>query len=362
MSASAKFNKLTWSAEDSLKELGELASGAGAEVISSMSQKLVRPSQTYMGSGKIEEIRHFINENKIDTVICDDELEPSQQLSMESALGDVKVIDRTALILHIFAARAQSKEGRLQVGLAQHEYLLPRLAGQWTHLERVGGGIGTRGPGESQIETDRRLIRGRIQKFKKDLEKVRQHRSRYRDRRKGSEIPVVALAGYTNAGKSSVLNMLAGEGAKSENRLFSTLDPVTRRIILNDGSKALLTDTVGFIQKLPTTLIAAFRATLEEAAEADLILHVIDVSHANRSEQAHSVLGLLKELKLVGKPMVSALNKIDKFPDDFEFADDKSFYSFSADLNNAVFCSAKTGLGKGSLLKTIEQGLRGLLD
>ena len=281
-----------------------------------------------MGSGKIGEIRELISDQNIDTVICDDELEPSQQLSMESALGSVKVIDRTALILDIFASRAQSKEGRLQVGLAQHEYLLPRLAGQWTHLERLGGGIGTRGPGESQIETDRRLIRGRIQKFKKDLEKVRQHRSRYRDRRKQSEIPVVALAGYTNAGKSSILNLLAGEGSRAENRLFSTLDPVTRKIVLSDGSKALLTDTVGFIQKLPTTLIAAFRATLEEASDADLILHVIDVSHHNRLEQSRSVIGLLNDLRLSGKPVVTVLNKVDRFADDFAFELDDSFQKF----------------------------------
>ena len=307
-----------------------------------------------MGSGKISEIRELISDQNIDTVICDDELEPSQQLSMESALGSVKVIDRTALILDIFASRAQSKEGRLQVGLAQHEYLLPRLAGQWTHLERLGGGIGTRGPGESQIETDRRLIRGRIQKFKKDLEKVRQHRSRYRDRRKQSEIPVVALAGYTNAGKSSILNLLAGEGSRAENRLFSTLDPVTRKIMLSDGSKALLTDTVGFIQKLPTTLIAAFRATLEEASDADLILHVIDVSHHNRLEQSRSVVGLLDELRLADKPVVTVLNKVDRFSEDFDFELDDSFQKFSEDFGNMVFCSAKTGLGRGSLLKALE--------
>ena len=307
-----------------------------------------------MGSGKISEIRELISDQNIDTVICDDELEPSQQLSMESALGSVKVIDRTALILDIFASRAQSKEGRLQVGLAQHEYLLPRLAGQWTHLERLGGGIGTRGPGESQIETDRRLIRGRIQKFKKDLEKVRQHRSRYRDRRKQSEIPVVALAGYTNAGKSSILNLLAGEGSRAENRLFSTLDPVTRKIVLSDGSKALLTDTVGFIQKLPTTLIAAFRATLEEASDADLILHVIDVSHHNRLEQSRSVVGLLDELRLADKPVVTVLNKVDRFSEDFDFELDDSFQKFSEDFGNMVFCSAKTGLGRGSLLKALE--------
>ena len=311
-----------------------------------------------MGSGKISEIRELISNQYIDTVICDDELEPSQQLSMESALGSVKVIDRTALILDIFASRAQSKEGRLQVGLAQHEYLLPRLAGQWTHLERLGGGIGTRGPGESQIETDRRLIRGRIQKFKKDLEKVRQHRSRYRDRRKQSEIPVVALAGYTNAGKSSILNLLAGEGSRAENRLFSTLDPVTRKIVLSDGSKALLTDTVGFIQKLPTTLIAAFRATLEEASDADLILHVIDVSHHNRLEQSRSVIGLLDELRLSGKPVVTVLNKVDRFADDFAFELDDSFQKFSENFRNMVFCSAKTGLGRGSLLKSLEQELK----
>ena len=239
----------------------------------------------------------------------------------------MKIIDRTALILDIFASSAQTREGRLQVELAQHEYLLPRLAGQWTHLERLGGGIGTRGPGESQIETDRRLARGRIQRLKKEIEKIRQHRSRYRDRRRSSNAFVVALVGYTNAGKSTLLNKLTSSEVLSEDRMFSTLDPVTRRLHLSDNKVVLMTDTVGFIQKLPTTLIAAFRATLEEANEADLILHVVDVSHAKRFEQVASVEGILEEIGLSDRPTITLLNKWDKFPESYDPSGDCLFYT-----------------------------------
>jgi len=277
-------------------ELSELATGAGAEVIGALTQNVKRHQNAYLGKGKLAELKDIIIKKDIDTLICDDELHPNQQLELEKFLDGVKVIDRTALILDIFASNAQTKEGRLQVELAQHEYLLPRLAGQWTHLERLGGGIGTRGPGESQIETDRRLARGRIQKLKKEIEKVRRHRERYRVRRKSSDIPIIALVGYTNAGKSTMLNQLTSSSVLSENRMFSTLDPVTRQLRLLDGKTVLLTDTVGFIQKLPTTLIAAFRATLEEANEADLILHVVDVSHSMRDQQVNSVKDILNEI------------------------------------------------------------------
>ena len=297
-----------WWLNDSVSELSDLAEGAGAEVVSTITQNIKKHSLTYVGKGKLDELREAVSEYEIDTIICDDELDPNQQLQLEHSIENVKIIDRTALILDIFASSAQTREGRLQVELAQHEYLLPRLAGQWTHLERLGGGIGTRGPGESQIETDRRLARGRIQRLKKEIEKIRQHRSRYRDRRRSSNAFVVALVGYTNAGKSTLLNKLTSSEVLSEDRMFSTLDPVTRRLHLSDNKVVLMTDTVGFIQKLPTTLIAAFRATLEEANEADLILHVVDVSHAKRFEQVASVEGILEEFGLSGRPTITLLN------------------------------------------------------
>ena len=230
------------------------------------------------------------------TVICDDELTPTQQLNLENYLGDkVKVLDRTSLILDIFASRARSMEGKLQVELAQHEYLLPRLAGQWTHLERLGGGIGTRGPGESQIETDRRLARNRINQLKTKLEKVKAHRQRYRSKRKSSGIPTITLTGYTNAGKSTLLNMLAKSKVLSENKLFSTLDPTTRKVNIENRT-ILVTDTVGFIQKLPTNLIASFRATLEETIEADMMIHVVDVTDKNMEMKVKAVDSLWQQI------------------------------------------------------------------
>ena len=279
-------------------------------------------------------------------------------MELEKFLDGVKVIDRTALILDIFASNAQTKEGRLQVELAQHEYLLPRLAGQWTHLERLGGGIGTRGPGESQIETDRRLARGRIQKLKKELQKVRRHRERYRVRRKSSDIPVVALVGYTNSGKSTMLNQLTTSSVLSENRMFSTLDPITKKLKLLNDETVLITDTVGFIQKLPTTLIAAFRATLEEANEADLILNVVDSSHLMRDQQVIAVKDILDEIGLADKPMITLLNKCDKLPEDYAVPeDDNSLLTFLRSVDNPVFCSGLTGLGKKEILRSIGEKL-----
>ena len=260
-----------------MNELEELTESAGAEVINAITQTLNKHSNTYLGKGKLDEVKDFLKSNYVTTVICDDELTPTQQLNLENYLGDkVKVLDRTSLILDIFASRARSMEGKLQVELAQHEYLLPRLAGQWTHLERLGGGIGTRGPGESQIETDRRLARNRINQLKTKLEKVKAHRKRYRSKRKSSGIPTVTLTGYTNAGKSTLLNMLAKSKVLSENKLFSTLDPTTRKVNI-ENKTILVTDTVGFIQKLPTNLIASFRATLEETIEADMMLSLIQI-------------------------------------------------------------------------------------
>ena len=346
-----------WNIDDSISELKELALSAGAEVVGTLIQNVKKHQNAYLGKGKLLELKKRLIETNAETVICDDELHPNQQLELEKFLDGIKVIDRTALILDIFASNAQTKEGRLQVELAQHEYLFPRLAGQWTHLERLGGGIGTRGPGESQIETDRRLARGRIQKLKKEIEKVKRHRERYRVRRKSSDIPVVALVGYTNAGKSTMLNQLTSSSVLSEDRMFSTLDPVTRKLRLLGGETVLITDTVGFIQKLPTTLIAAFRATLEEAKEADLILNVVDSSHFMREQQVRAVKDILGEIGLLDKPMVTLLNKCDKLPEDYIASDDSSLFDFLISVANPVFCSGLTGFGKKEVLRTIGEKL-----
>ena len=352
-----KGSRSKWRPKDSIAELKELASGAGAKVVDIVNQQLTKPTQTYVGKGKLETLLETVKQKKIDTVICDDELKPTQQLNLENALPGTKVIDRTALILDIFASRAQTHEGRLQVDLAQHEYLLPRLAGQWTHLERLGGGIGTRGPGESQIETDRRLARNRIGKLKKDIEKVRQHRKRYQQRRKRSDLPIISLVGYTNAGKSTLLNKLSSATVVAEDKLFSTLDPITRKIHLNHEREVLLTDTVGFIQKLPTSLIAAFRATLEEAEEADLLVHVSDISHPNSSEHCHAVNEVLTNLGLKQKPKIGALNKIDLLPEEYLPYEDESLINLMNQFSQTVFCSAETGFGIGELINAIDINL-----
>src|SRR6185295_12144760 len=274
------------SAEASLDELALLAHTAGADVVGRTVQRLDNPhTATYIGKGKLEEIVAEREAADYSLVIFDDELSPSQQRNLETALK-VKVLDRTALIIDIFARRAQTREARLQVELAQTEYLMPRLAGQWSHLERLEGAIGTRGPGETQLTTDRTLIRSRISKIKRDLEEVRTQRALYRRRRERAGLPVVALVGYTNAGKSTLMKALSGADVLAEDKLFATLDPVTRRLRLPSGEVVLLTDTVGFIQKLPTDLVAAFRATLEELAEADLIVQVLDASSPAAEEQA----------------------------------------------------------------------------
>lgn len=347
-----------WRLKDSLAELAELARSARALVVGTVAQRLDRPTQIYLGKGKLDELKGLIYAKRASTVICDDELTPTQQRNLEKALGEsVKVIDRTALILDVFAQRARTKEGRLQVELAQHEYLLPRLAGQWTHLERLGGGIGTRGPGETQIETDRRLVRTRIQKLKRDLEDVRRHRARYRARRIEMDVPVVSLVGYTNAGKSSLLNRLTKAGVMAENLLFSTLDPVTRRIHTPAGRDVLLTDTVGFIQKLPTAVVAAFRATLEEVQESTLVLHVVDVTHPNATQMVSVVEGIIDELGIADKPRLMALNKADLLD---ESADSdilsRALRLADGDLR-CVFTSAETGAGLDELLREIDAAL-----
>lgn len=291
--------------------MSDLAKTAGAEVVGKLTQKLAQPSPSYyVGRGKLKELIGLRGQTDYSVAIFNDELSPRQQRNLEEAL-EVKVIDRTALILDIFARRAQTHEGQLQVELAQHEYLLPRLAGQWSHLERLGGGIGTRGPGESQLETDRRLIRKRIHRLKSEIEEIRKHRALYRRQRQRSGISVVALVGYTNAGKSSLLNALTQANVVVEDKLFSTLDPVTRLFSLTDGSKFLLTDTVGFIHKLPPTVVAAFRATLEELSEAHLLLHLVDITHPDAAEQCLTVEKILDELGLSHKPRLTVLNKLD---------------------------------------------------
>jgi GTP-binding protein HflX len=298
-------------AADSLRELGRLAATAGAEVVGETLQRRAHPDPaTFVGSGKLEAIQAARAETGYTLVLFDEQLSPAQQLRLESALG-VKVLDRSALILDIFASRARTREAALQVELAQHEYLLPRLRGQWQHLERMEGAIGSRGPGETQLETDRRLIGQRISRLKAQIEQVRRQRALHRRRRTQEGIPVVALVGYTNAGKSSLLRALAGAEAYAADELFATLDPLTRRVVPPGGDAFLLTDTVGFIQKLPTQLISAFRATLEELETADLLLHVVDATSPARDAQCATVLETLAGLGLAERPLVTVLNKAD---------------------------------------------------
>jgi GTP-binding protein HflX len=291
--------------------------------------------------------------------VFDDELTPLQQRNLEQALG-VKVIDRVALILDIFARHAHTHEGKLQVELAQHRYLLPRLTGQWSHLERLGGGIGTRGPGESQLETDRRLIRKKINNLEKQIEQVRKHRQLYRQQRRQSGIPIVSLVGYTNTGKSTLLNTLSHAGVVVEDKLFATLDPTTRRLALPDKSLVLLSDTVGFIRKLPPMLVTAFRATLEELVEASVLLHVVDLSSPNAAEQCQVVEDILLELDIADKPRVTALNKIDLLLDttkNFNEAEALKYFSqqgVSSD-KTTVPISATEGWGLKNLLKSVNR-------
>ncbi len=350
--------------EDSLAELALLSDTAGMEVVGDLYQKIDRPDpNTFIGSGKVAELKDFVEETLADTVVFDEELSPRHQRELEGILGEkVKVLDRTALILDIFAQHAHTREGALQVELAQYEYRLPRLTRQWTHLARQAGGaagrggtggVGLRGPGETQLEVDRREISRKISYLKKEIEKVRAHRGRYRAQRKRSAVPVVAIVGYTNAGKSTLLNALTGAEVFAADQLFATLDPTTRRVELPGGRAALFTDTVGFIQKLPTTLVAAFRATLEEIAEADILLHVVDITHPNALEQAEAVEQTLAELEVSDIPIVTALNKIDRLPD-FDSHDTRKRL---AAYPHTVGISATKRLGLGALLERVQQVL-----
>lgn len=315
-----------------------------------------------MGKGKLAEIKSQRGAAGYSVVIFDDELSPSQQRNLENALG-VKVLDRTALILDIFAQRARTREGALQVELAQSEYLLPRLAGQWSHLERLEGAIGTRGPGETQLETDRRLVRNKIARLKRQIEAVRRQRALYRRRRARAGVPVIALVGYTNAGKSTLMRALSGADVFTEDKLFATLDPLTRRIALPGGRAALLSDTVGFIQKLPTQLVAAFRATLEELEAADILVHVVDITHPDAALQSRTVEETLAELGLAEKPVISVLNKVDLLlrRDGSPVGGVDELREQAATLAyrpDALLISAEKGWGLDALLERIETVLR----
>lgn len=346
-----------WSVEDSLAELAQLAHTAGVEVGGQTFQRLdaINPA-TYIGKGKVEEIATLKDELGCDLIIFDDELSPRQQRELEEA-WDVKVLDRTSLILDIFAQHAHTREGQLQVELAQYEYRLPRLTRMWTHLARQAGGgaarggvggVGLRGPGERQLEIDRRRIRERIAQLKRELEQVRAHRSLYRRRRRRAAMPVVAIVGYTNAGKSTLLNAISGAEVLVEDKLFATLDPTTRRVLLPQGQVALFTDTVGFIQKLPTQLVAAFRATLEEINDADLLLHIIDITHPNALLQSRVVEDTLSELGATDMPVVVALNKVDLLDNP------KEVQHILREFPNSLAISAKEGMGLEKLLARIE--------
>lgn len=355
--AEPKGAKHPWSLEDSLLELAELARTAGVDVVGEGEQHLetINPA-TYIGKGKVGELKLLVHELDLDTVIFDDELSPAQQRNLEQELA-VKILDRTALILDIFAKHASTREGALQVELAQYVYRLPRLTHAWTHLARQAGGgaarggpggVGLRGPGETQLETDRRLIRQRMAQLKKELEEVRSHRQQYRRHRRQQGMPVLSLVGYTNAGKSTLLNTLTDAGVLATNMLFATLDPVTRRLTLPGGKEVLLTDTVGFIQKLPPQLVAAFRATLEEITEADLILHLVDITHRNVQEQVQTVEEVLKDIGAGQKPMLVVLNKIDLL------TDPQHAQEMAAQYPSAVAVSALRGQGLDGLLLKIE--------
>ena len=330
-------------------------------MVGKLIQRLPRASRThYLGRGKLAELASLKDSTRYDVAIFDDELSPLQQRNLEEAL-QVKVIDRVALILDIFARRARTREGQLQVELAQHQYLLPRLAGQWSHLERLGGGIGTRGPGETQLETDRRLIQRKIHRLKAQIDDIRKHRQLYRQQRRKTGIPIVAIVGYTNAGKSTLLNALSHADVFVEDKLFATLDPTTKRITLPDKSAALLTDTVGFIRKLPPTIVTAFKATLEELSEANMLLHIVDLTCHNAPEQCQIVEDILADLNLSDKPRITALNKIDLLLDNSRSWDEETAISYLSDQTeadeNSVLISSTKRWGLSKLLELISRTL-----
>lgn len=353
--------------DDSLDELALLAKTADLQVAGRMTQRLDSPNPaTLIGSGKLEELKLLVTELGANVVIFDDELSPRQQRELEKSLGEeTKVIDRTALILDIFASHARTREGAVQVELAQYEYRLPRLTRAWTHLARqaggraggASGGVGVRGPGETQLEADRREIGRRIAFLKRQLEDIRKHRDQYRAQRRELAAPVVAVVGYTNAGKSTLLNAISNADVLAEDKLFATLDPTTRRVQLPSDRMALFSDTVGFIQKLPTQLVAAFRSTLEEVTEADLLVHVVDLSHPNMEEQVSAVEEVLEELGAGDKPVVVALNKADRFQRS-DPAQAAHLEAVREEYPQSVLLSALTGEGVDDLLATIDRSLK----
>ena len=341
---------------DSLEEMARLASAAGLEVVGDTYQKLDTPNNaTFIGTGKAQEIARAVKGLDADTVIFDTELSPRQARALEKEMGGARICDRTALILDIFSQRAATKEGKLQVELAQAEYQLPRLTRMWTHLERQAGGM-VKGMGEKQIEVDKRILRKNISLIKKQLEQVRKNRKNYRKRRKANGVPVIALVGYTNAGKSTLLNTLSGAGVMAEDQLFATLDPTIRRVELPGGKRVLFSDTVGFIQKLPTELVAAFRATLEEIAQASLLIHVVDVSHPMAAAQSRAVHAVLEEIDADEVPKVTVWNKMDRS------GDPDGVRQMARRVANTVCLSGLTGEGADELLELIGERLSEVME
>lgn len=341
-----------WEQAESLTELGELVKSAGGEVAHTAVQKLDKPTAAcYIGSGKAEELTKYCNGHHIQSVVFDDELSPAQSRNLERIFGR-KVIDRTQLILDIFAQRAKSREGKLQIELAQLQYLLPRLTRMWTHLSRQSGGIGTRGPGETQLEVDRRRVMEKIARLERELEEVRQHRGVQRAGRLRQHWPIVSLVGYTNAGKSTLLNRLTDADVYAADKLFATLDPTTRQFTLPNKQKILLSDTVGFLKKLPHHLIESFKATLEEVSESDLLLHVVDLSHDLYETQITAVNTVLEELNAFGKQTVLIFNKVD------QVENPPLIEHVLRTHQHSVAISARTGEGIEQLLHEIEHQVR----
>ena len=352
MEYNGMLNTLGWTIEDSVEELKQLADTAGAQVVAKFMQKRPKPDPAFfIGKGKVQELALFVQQENIDLCIFDDELSPAQQRNIEQAMG-IRVLDRTTLILDIFAQRARTNEGKLQVELAQLQYNLPRIMGKGLSLSRLGGGIGTRGPGETKLEVDRRRIRDRIAYIKECIGKVKSVRTLHRAGRNKASVPTVSLVGYTNAGKSTLLNTLTNSDIYAKDQLFATLDPTTRQLDLPNKQQAILTDTVGFIQRLPHQLVAAFQSTLEEVVEADVLLHVIDVSHELYKEQSNAVYHVLDQIGAKDKTIITVYNKIDKLPAD------SALPARLAQEENSICISAKANINLDKLLELIAENLK----